>query len=143
MSLLGSQVFANSTTSLWSATTATGPTGPAGSAGPAGPRGLQGEAGPAGATGPTGPAGGGGGGATIQSGLYNYPGGAITFDRAFTSTPTIVLTPTSFSPWTGPGIDGTVCFYVSSASASGFTMGFTGSLQFFDQMPVMWIAVGS
>lgn len=79
----------------------------------------------------------------IQSGIVNFSGGAgVTFDKPFSTLPSIVLQPTTLPPWNG-GIDGTMLFYISSASASGFSIGYSGSVPFFDPMPVMWLAVGS
>lgn len=71
MSLLGTQVFANTTQPIWMpyGQGVTGPTGPfgVGPTGPQGPRGFQGTQGNPGVTGPTG-ASGGGGGATGPTG---------------------------------------------------------------------------
>ena len=80
----------------------------------------------------------------MQTGVLNFnaPTGSVSFSTPFAARPTILLQPTALPPWSG-GVEGSGLFYIVSADANGFVVGFTGSIAFYDPMPLLWLAVGS
>jgi hypothetical protein len=79
----------------------------------------------------------------IKTGLLNFSGsGRVTFSTPFTARPTITLQATILPPWSG-SINGSGLFYIVSADANGFEVGFEGTIAFYDPIPLMWMAVGS
>jgi hypothetical protein len=80
----------------------------------------------------------------IKTGVLNFnaPTGSVTFSTPFSARPTITLQPTTLPPWSG-GVEGSGLFYIVSADANGFVVGFSGNIAFFDPMPLMWMALGS
>jgi len=79
----------------------------------------------------------------IKTGILNFSGsGSVTFSTPFAARPTITLQATILPPWSG-SINGSGLFYIVSADANGFVVGFEGTIAFYDPIPLMWMAVGS
>jgi hypothetical protein len=80
----------------------------------------------------------------IQTGILNFnaPSGSVTFSTPFAARPTILLQPTLLPPWSG-GLEATGLFFIESADETGFVVGFSGTIAFYNSMPLMWLAVGS
>jgi hypothetical protein len=79
----------------------------------------------------------------IKTGVLNFSGsGRVTFSTPFSARPTITLQATILPPWSG-SINGSGLFYIVTADANGFEVGFEGTIAFYDPIPLMWMAVGS